>query len=69
MDECGWHTSPQKDTQATADDMTGEIRVPLSLYLVDQLQSDGPLVLSRREAETLYTALGRLLAPTPVSTE
>lgn len=58
------HASPQRATLPTGDHITGEVRVPLALYSVDQVQGHVPLVLSRREAEELLTRLADLLAPT-----
>lgn len=57
----GWHASPRGAvaTMSTAD--TGEVRVPISLYHVDEHQGDAPLVLSRAEAEVLHLALAALL--------
>ncbi|GAA2639757.1 hypothetical protein GCM10009863_66050 [Streptomyces axinellae] len=66
---CGWHASPRKEAEATTDSVTGEIRVPLSLFKVDQRQGDAPLVLSRREAEALHARLGYLLAPRLMAAE
>lgn len=57
------HASPRHDTPATSDPLTGEIRIPLAIYHVDEHQSSVPLVLSRVEAELLHAALSRLMSP------
>lgn len=56
-----WHASPRTTVQPSTDDTTGEIRLPLSLYQVDEHQGDVPLVLSRVEAEQLHASLSCLL--------
>lgn len=56
-----WHASPRRGESATSDSDTGEIRVPLSLFHVDQHQGDVELVLSRTEAEELHAALSTSL--------
>ncbi len=56
-----WHASPCREAATTADDRTGEIRVPLELFRTDQLQGAVELVLSRREARELYAALYELI--------
>jgi hypothetical protein len=40
-----WHASPSRIAAASRDGDTGEIRVPLSLFHVDQLQGDVELVV------------------------
>lgn len=57
-----WHASPTRDVPATRERETGEIRVPLSLFDLDEPQGEVQLVLSRTEAEHLYATLSRLLA-------
>lgn len=61
------HASPRRGEPPTSDPGTGEVRVPLALYQLDEHQADIPLVLSRGEAERLHTALTRLLAHRPVA--
>ncbi|SCK37149.1 hypothetical protein H181DRAFT_03138 [Streptomyces sp. WMMB 714] len=58
-----WHASPQDGAAVTRDKVTGEIRIPLSLFSIDTHQGDVPLVLSRVEGELLHAALSRLLNP------
>ncbi|MEU2868181.1 hypothetical protein ABZ769_03110 [Streptomyces olivoreticuli] len=55
-----WHASPCRDASPTIDDSTGEIRVPLALFQLDQLQGPVELVLSRVEAVEMYKSLSRL---------
>ncbi|MFC8873247.1 MULTISPECIES: hypothetical protein [Streptomyces] len=43
--------------------MTGEIRVPVALYDLDEHRGDVPLVMSRAEAEALYAHLRVALVP------
>lgn len=57
-----WHASPTRDVPASREPDTGEIRVPLSLFDLDEPQGDVQLVLSSLEAEQLYATLSRLLA-------
>ncbi|MFG3323709.1 hypothetical protein ACGF3J_37260 [Streptomyces sp. NPDC048171] len=50
--------------------MTGEVRVPLALYAVDELRGNADLVMSRGEAQRLFTQLAEALGyvgelPTP----
>ncbi|WP_049577461.1 hypothetical protein [Streptomyces sp. SBT349] len=56
-----WHASPDPNEPPIADAATGEVRVPLALYLVDQQRGRVPLVLSRADAEQLCTVLRRAL--------
>lgn len=56
-----WHASPRPNSAPTGDTTTGEIRVPLELFSVDQPQGDVDLVLSRVEAEHLHGHLSYLL--------
>ncbi|NEA45378.1 hypothetical protein [Streptomyces sp. SID10815] len=51
------HASTRRWEPLTADATTGEVRVPLSLYSVDQQQGDVDLVLSRSDAQRLFTQL------------
>ncbi|MBO0917551.1 hypothetical protein [Streptomyces laculatispora] len=57
-----WHASPQQAAAPIGDSMTGEVRVPVALYDLDELQAEVPLVLSRIEAEALRDRLIALLA-------
>ncbi|MEU5442783.1 hypothetical protein [Streptomyces griseofuscus] len=41
--------------------VTGEVRVPLALYSVDENRGDVDLVLSRAEGQTLFTRLAEAL--------
>lgn len=66
MTPASWHASPKRDALPSIDHPTGEVRVPVVLYDVDQGQAVVPLVLSRREAERLRNALTALLSPTLV---
>jgi hypothetical protein len=45
----------------SSDTATGEVRVPIDLYSLDQHQGPADLVLSAREAENLYGQLSLLL--------
>ncbi|MEW1867060.1 hypothetical protein AB0420_02480 [Streptomyces caelestis] len=45
--------------------MTGEIRVPLALYDLDDHRGDVPLVMSRAEAEALFARLRAELVAAP----
>ncbi|MEU2719734.1 hypothetical protein [Streptomyces smyrnaeus] len=54
--------SPRHGAPPTSDLGTGEIRVPLALYDLDEHQGDVSLVLSRSEAELLRASLDRLLS-------
>ncbi|QDL70990.1 hypothetical protein DNK48_17995 [Streptomyces malaysiensis subsp. malaysiensis] len=62
-----WHASPRRGASMTTDSGTGEVRVPLSLFHLDQYQGDVDLVLSRTEAEELQGFLSLLTAGRPVS--
>ncbi|MFD5938259.1 hypothetical protein [Streptomyces griseus] len=61
-----WHASPQRAALPIGDPTTGEVRVPVALYQLDELQAEIPLVLSRTEAEDLRDRLDTLLAGTLV---
>ncbi|MFC9990945.1 hypothetical protein ACFXKV_17360 [Streptomyces globisporus] len=61
-----WHASPQRAALPLGDPTTGEVRVPVALYDLDELQAEVPLVLSRTEAEELRDHLDNLLAGTLV---
>lgn len=58
-----WHASPQREADPFMDRSTGEVRIPLDLFDLDELQAQVLLVLSRREAEDLRDALDAQLAP------
>ncbi|MBB1252660.1 hypothetical protein [Streptomyces alkaliterrae] len=60
-----WHASPCRTASATRDSETGEIRVPLALFHVDQPQGTVKLVLSRVQAEHLHATLSRMLTDRP----
>ncbi|MGA5599660.1 hypothetical protein ACPCUF_01240 [Streptomyces griseoincarnatus] len=51
------HASPRRGAELCSDSATGEIRVPLSLFCVDEPVRDVDLVLSRAEGETLLEEL------------
>ncbi|WP_043264445.1 hypothetical protein [Streptomyces sp. CT34] len=53
----GLHASARRGASTSGTGDTGEVRVPLALYRVDQHQGDIDLVLSRGEAEALHMAL------------
>lgn len=57
-----WHASPQRAATPLGDPVTGEVRVPVALYNLDELQAEIPLVLSRTEAEALRDRLTTVLA-------
>ncbi len=57
------HASLRRDESPTRDAMTGEIRVPVALYDLDEHRGDVPLVMSRAEAEALYAHLRVALVP------
>ncbi|MFD8914093.1 hypothetical protein [Streptomyces sp. NPDC059575] len=55
------HASLDRGNAPTFNADTGEVRVPLSLYRLDEHDGDVPLVLSRAEAVRLRDALADLL--------
>ncbi|HET9380407.1 MAG TPA: hypothetical protein VFP69_06220 [Streptomyces sp.] len=55
------HASTRRDEPPTAVHVTGEVRVPLALYAVDERCDDVGLVLSCNEAQRLFTQLGEAL--------
>lgn len=61
MSAASWHASPERLALPTTDRVTGEVRIPISLFSVDRLQARIPLVLSRREDERLLGQLTELL--------
>ncbi|MFI9627581.1 hypothetical protein [Streptomyces sp. NPDC052042] len=61
MSVTSWHASPQRAAMPQHDPSTGEVRVPVAFYSLDELQAEVPLVLSRAEAEALRDTLTTLL--------
>lgn len=57
------HASIRRDEPLAVDVVTGEVRIPLALYAVDEHQGDTELVLSRAEAQPLLAALAQANAP------
>lgn len=57
------HASLRRDEPPTRDAMTGEIRVPVALYDLDEHRGDAQLVMSRSEAEALFAHLRAALVP------
>lgn len=55
------HASPRPSTSVSSDSTTGEVRVPIDLYCLDQPQGPVDLVLSAREAEELHGQLSKLV--------
>lgn len=55
------HASARRDEPLTTVHVTGEVRVPLSLYVVDERFGDVDLVLSFTEAQRLFAQLGEAL--------
>ncbi|MBQ0971294.1 hypothetical protein ACOZDZ_28400 [Streptomyces griseoincarnatus] len=51
------HASPRRGAELCSDSATGEIRVPLSLFCVDEPVGTVNLVLSRPEGEMLLEEL------------
>lgn len=56
------HASQRGGEPLKSDAGTGEVRIPLSLYQLDDRLADCDLVLSRGEAEALTSALRTALA-------
>ncbi|MER6694551.1 hypothetical protein [Streptomyces minutiscleroticus] len=52
-----WHASPRRGAAPHADATTGEVRIPLSLFCIDEHKGDVDLVLSRVEGEILLEEL------------
>ncbi|MEU3297573.1 hypothetical protein ABZ722_35275 [Streptomyces longwoodensis] len=46
-----WHASPRRGAAPYSDRQTGEVRVPLTLFAVDEPVSDIELVMTRAEGE------------------
>jgi hypothetical protein len=61
MPPAGVHASRQRNRHLAHDTTTGETRIPLRLYRLDEPQGDVELVLSRVEASALYVELVRSL--------
>ncbi|WP_327660894.1 MULTISPECIES: hypothetical protein [unclassified Streptomyces] len=57
------HASLRRGAAPHTDATTGEVRLPLSLFRIDEYQGDIDLVLSRTEGERLLNDLGGTLAP------
>ncbi|HZF92091.1 hypothetical protein [Streptomyces sp.] len=55
------HASTRRGEPLTTVHVTGEVRVPLALYAVDERRGDVDLVLSRTEAHRLFTQLAEAL--------
>ncbi|MDN3027992.1 hypothetical protein [Streptomyces sp. S.PB5] len=55
------HASTRRDEPLTTDAVTGEVRVPLALYAVDERRADVDLVLSRTDGQRLFTELAEAL--------
>lgn len=51
------HASTRRDEPLSSDDVTGEIRIPLALYAVDEYRGSVDLVLSRAEGASLLASL------------
>lgn len=57
------HASLRRDTTPTCDGSTGEVRVPIALFRLDECQGDADLVLPRAEAVALFAHLRSILVP------
>ncbi|MFF9284879.1 hypothetical protein [Streptomyces griseosporeus] len=55
------HASARRDEPPTAHGLTGEVRVPIALYDLDEHRGDTDLVLSRAEAARLFGQLAEAL--------
>lgn len=55
------HASLRRDEPLATAPLTGEIRVPLALYEVDELLGATDLVLARSEAQDVFTRLAEAL--------
>lgn len=63
------HASVRRDEPLRTQQDTGEVRVPLALYALDENRGDIDLVMSRTEGQTLFTRLAEALGlvnPMPV---
>lgn len=56
-----WHASLRRAVPASREHGTGEIRILLALFNVDEHQADIELILSRVESEQMHAALSLLL--------
>ncbi|MFI2184829.1 hypothetical protein [Streptomyces sioyaensis] len=62
------HASTRRGEPPSVDGVTGEIRVPLALYAVDEQRGSVDLVLSHAEAASLFASLVEALgSPTHAS--
>jgi hypothetical protein len=59
------HASLRRGSTPACDSRTGEVRVPLTLYDLDEPQDYPDLVLARAEAEALFAQLRAALVPVP----
>lgn len=57
MSHAQLHASTRRGEPPAVDHVTGEVRVPLALYALDEHQGDAELVLSRADAQQLLDAL------------
>ncbi|WP_171110649.1 MULTISPECIES: hypothetical protein [unclassified Streptomyces] len=55
------HASVRRHEPITTVKVTGEVRVPVALYAVDELRGHADLVLARAEAQRLFTQLAEAL--------
>ncbi|MET7514086.1 hypothetical protein ABZS88_11505 [Streptomyces sp. NPDC005480] len=63
MSQAQIHASTRRGEPPTVDHVTGEVRVPLALYALDDHQGDAELVLSRADAQRLLDALPQAVRP------
>lgn len=59
------HASLRRGSTPACDGRTGEVRVPLTLYALDEPQDYPDLVMSRSEAEALFAHLRVAIVPVP----
>lgn len=59
------HASTRRDEPLSTDAVTGEVRVPIALYEVDEHRGDADLVLSRPDVQRLLKQLVAALRPAP----
>lgn len=62
MSHTAAHASPRRGAEPSHDPASGETRIPLRLYVIDEPQGDADLVLSRTETEQLHATLATFLA-------
>lgn len=55
------HASIRRNEPLAAVPPTGEVRIPLALYEVDELRGCADLVMSRAEAQAVFTELAGAL--------